>query len=152
MGMSNSKLLTVTLLLGLGFGGLLFFSIDNFAVYFFTPDEAFAQAANLSDRKIRIGGLVKAGSVTSRDLETQFTLTDLRSVDIAVSYHGVPPDMFKENSGVIVEGSISADGSQFTARELLVKHSQEYKAPSAEHPKIDPKLIEKSLLKGASRT
>ena len=48
-------------------------------VYFYTPSEAVAKAADLGKNTIKIGALVKSGSVQweARDLDLTFVLTDL---------------------------------------------------------------------------
>lgn len=117
-------------------------------VYFYTPIEAVAKAAELNEKTIKVGGMVRAGSVQN-DIakhEIQFVLSDLEKTDIKVTYLGVPPDMFRENQGVVVEGRIGPDGQSFQAKTLLVKHSEEYKKPDAAHP-MDKELLQKSLFK-----
>ena len=51
--------------------------------------------------------------------------------EISVRYTGAQPSMFREGIGVVVEGSMKSDGS-FEATTLMVKHSNEYKAPSGD--------------------
>ena len=123
-------------------------SINANSVYFFTPDEAVAQASDLQEKKIKVGGMVQPGSRdwTPKDLDLKFTLTDFKGHDIKVAYKGTPPDMFKEGSGVVVEGHIAQDGKSFVAQTLLVKHSEEYKKPDEGHS-YDKELIKESMLK-----
>ena len=123
-------------------------SLDNYTVYFYTPDEAYAQAATLQQEDIKVGGMVVPGSVEweAESLSLKFTISDLKGVDLRIHHTGTPPDMFKENQGVIVEGRIAADGSSFNARTLMVKHSEEYKVPGDQHL-LDKQLLEKSLFK-----
>jgi cytochrome c-type biogenesis protein CcmE len=54
--------------------------------------------------------------------------------------------MFKENSGVVVEGRIDAAGKKMVSQRLMVKHSEEYKKPDAHHS-VDKELLEKSIFK-----
>ena len=92
--------------------------------------------------------MVKAGSVQwdSTAVSLQFILSDLATTEISVSYKGSPPDMFKENAGVVVQGHISADGKMMKASKLMVKHSEEYKIPKDQHA-VDPELLKQSLFK-----
>ena len=115
-------------------------------VYFYTPTEAVAKATELNEKTIKIGGMVRAGSVqnNTEKHEVNFVLTDLDKIDIKVTYLGVPPDMFKENQGVVVEGKIDPAGQSFQAKTLLVKHSEEYKKPDGSHT-MDKELLQKSL-------
>ena len=121
---------------------------DNL-IYFYTPGEAYAKAADLSGQTIKVGGMVQAGTVkwTSATLDLAFTMTDLQGHDIAVSHHGTPPDMFKEGQGVVVEGRIEDAGRHMVSHNLMVKHSEEYKQ-AGDHTKMDKALLERSLFKG----
>lgn len=120
---------------------------DN-VVYFYTPQEAFAKAAEIDDKTIKVGGMVKTGTVDWKpeDLALNFIMTDMQGIDIAVSHKGTPPDMFKENAGVVVEGRIDAEGKKMVSQRLMVKHSEEYKTPDAQHS-VDKELLEKSMFK-----
>jgi cytochrome c-type biogenesis protein CcmE len=120
---------------------------DN-VVYFYTPQEAFAKAADNNDKTIKVGGMVKSGTVVWKpeDLALNFVMTDMQGVDIEVSHKGTPPDMFKENAGVVVEGRIESDGKKMVSQRLMVKHSEEYKTPDAQHS-VDKELLEKSIFK-----
>lgn len=120
---------------------------DN-VVYFYTPQEAFAKAADINDKTIKVGGMVKTGTVLWKpeELALNFVMTDMQGTDIEVSHKGTPPDMFKENAGVVVEGRIEADGKKIVSQRLMVKHSEEYKKPDAQHS-VDKELLEKSIFK-----
>jgi cytochrome c-type biogenesis protein CcmE len=135
----------VILVAGLAVSNLQFG--DN-VVYFYTPQEAFAKAADIDSKTIKVGGMVKAGTVVWKpeDLALNFVMTDMQGIDIEVSHKGTPPDMFKENSGVVVEGRIEPDGKKMVSQRLMVKHSEEYKKPDAMHS-VDKELLEKSIFK-----
>ena len=124
-----------------------FISMPETLVYFYTPDEAVAKASELDGKTVRVGGMVKLGTVDKQaELGiVKFTLWDMKTSELSVSYKGLPPDMFKENAGVVVEGRIEP-GNRMVARNLLVKHSEEYKKPT-EHASMDKALLEKSLFK-----
>jgi cytochrome c-type biogenesis protein CcmE len=131
-------------------GGLAVSSLqfgDN-TVYFYTPQEATAKAADISSKTIKVGGMVKAGTVQWKpeELALNFVMTDMQGIDIEVSHKGTPPDMFKEQAGVVVEGRIEADGKKMVSQRLMVKHSEEYKKPDAQHS-VDKELLEKSIFK-----
>lgn len=128
--------------------GMSFLQLGDNLVYFYTPGEAVAQAKALEAKTIKIGALVQAGSVkwNAEQLSLTFSLTDLQGHEIQVSHKGPPPDLFKDGQGVVAEGRIDADGKNFTATKLMVKHSEEYKKPNSENS-IDKQLLEKSLFK-----
>lgn len=120
---------------------------DN-VVYFYTPDEAQAKAMDIDSKTIKVGGMVKAGSVVWKpeELALDFVISDLKGHEIKIAHKGNPPDMFKENSGVVVEGRIAKDGTSMVSQKLMVKHSEEYKKPDAEHS-LDKQLMEHSMFK-----
>jgi cytochrome c-type biogenesis protein CcmE len=107
----------------------LFFVIKNFReniVFFYSPSE-LAQG-QINKKIIRIGGLVKEGSVKKIDaLNTEFVVTDL-ATEITVHYQGILPDLFRDKQGVVAKGSI-AEGGFFFSREILIKHDEKYMPP-----------------------
>jgi len=80
------------------------------------------------ERNFRVGGLVVDGSIEREDgsLEMQFRVTDQRC-EIAVTYTGVLPDLFREGQGVVAHGKMEDD--VFVADEILAKHDENYMAP-----------------------
>jgi cytochrome c-type biogenesis protein CcmE len=111
------------------FAWLLFGGLEKNIVFFLTPKELLAKGAEGVGVPVRLGGQVKPGSVKwdaqSRDL--RFTVTD-GSGEMAVQSTGAPPQMFRDGMGVIVEGRVG-EGGVFHASGLMVKHSNEYRAP-----------------------
>ena len=97
---------------------------------FYTPSELFA-AAQIPNSRIRIGGLVKHGSIESlaKDdkLAVQFVVTDLTQ-QIVVKYHGILPDLFRDGQGVIALGKLDANNI-FIAEQILAKHDEKYQPP-----------------------
>lgn len=121
---------------------------DNL-VYFYTPQEASAKAAELQEKSIKIGGMIMPGTVQwdAKSLDLAFTMTDLKGTDIAVTHKGVKPDMFKEGQGVVVEGKLDTSGKHMVASKLMVKHSEEYKKPGEDHGSMNKALLEESMFK-----
>ena len=100
-------------------------------VYFVTPAELQAEGAKAQGRAYRLGGMVVAKSV-QRDpqtLQLRFELTDGKS-SLPVHFKGIPPDLFAEGRGAVVEGTYR-DGV-FRASTIMAKHSEEYQAPSGQ--------------------
>ena len=128
--------------------GISFLQLKGNLVYFYTPSEAFAKGAEITNRTIRIGGMIKTGSKTwsPEKLDLRFTVTDYEGHEIKTSYSGTPPDLFKEGQGVVIEGNFNPDESSFVARKLMVKHSEEYQKPDAKHS-VDKELLKKSIFK-----
>ncbi len=123
-------------------------SMKSNTVFFYTTREAKEKLAEIVGKKVKIGGMVEEGSLAwdAKSLSLSFSISDLAGAKMRVSHQGTPPDMFKEGSGVIVEGHISQDGNFFTATSLMVKHSEEYKAPDGSHS-LNKKLVEQSIFK-----
>ncbi len=120
---------TIYALLGvvvLGLAGFFIFrSINSSLVYFILPSEYAANPDNYVGKRIRLGGVVEQNSISFNDksLELNFVVTDsIKSYK--VSHYGAPPQLFKENTGVVVEGKF-IDGN-FKSDEVLVKHSEVY--------------------------
>ena len=83
-----------------------------------------AQKAHAGQR-IRLGGLVVAGTVR-RDANgvTSFQVTD-GGVAVDVRYDGILPDLFREGQGVVAEGEWTP-GQPFLAERVLAKHDERY--------------------------
>ena len=116
-------------------GGLAFLALAAFIaltaledniVFFRSPSELAAQPAAIGEA-ILIGGLVREGSVTRDGLRADFQVTDLAH-DIAVSYEGMLPDLFREGQGVVAEGRFDGSGI-FRADTVLAKHDETYMPP-----------------------
>jgi cytochrome c-type biogenesis protein CcmE len=93
-------------------------------VFFYSPSEV-AQKAVAPGARLRIGGMVKTGSlVKSADQNVAFVLTDGAN-DLKVAYQGLLPDLFREGQGVVAEGVLAGPG-QMRAETILAKHDERY--------------------------
>ena len=128
-----------------------FLNLGGNLVYFYTPIEATAKAAELEGQNIKVGGMVKTDTVQwePEQLSLRFTMTDMNGHEINVAHKGTPPDMFKEGQGVVVEGRISGSGKDMVSHNLMVKHSEEYKKPD-DPRNMDTQLLQKSIFKNES--
>ena len=113
-------------------------SLEENVVYFFSPTELFNKEDISFNNKIRVGGLVKEGSIIKKQTSINFIVTDL-SNEIIVSYKGSLPNLFSEGKGVVVEGKLK-DKKYFIADKILAKHDENYMPP--EVSKILKKTIE----------
>jgi len=111
------------------FGWLLFGGLEKNVVFFLTPKELLAKGSAGVGVPVRLGGQVKPGSVKwdAKTLDLRFTVTD-GAREMSVRSAGAPPQMFRDGMGVIVEGRVGS-GGVFEATSLMVKHSNEYRAP-----------------------
>jgi cytochrome c-type biogenesis protein CcmE len=130
------------------FGYLAYGGVEENLVYFLTPMELVAKGEKAVDRPVRLGGQVVPGSVqwNADALDLRFRVTD-GSKEVLVHSTGAPPQMFRAGIGVVVEGKYSRSGV-FESHSLMVKHSNEYRAPTpgdSAHPaRLDKTLIRSS--------
>ena len=133
-----------TLIVGV-FAYLMIGGIGENLVWFLTPTELHAKGTAAYEEPVRLAGQVVPGSVKwdAHQLDLRFQLTD-GAQTIWVQSRKAPPQMFREGQGVVVEGTLSRAGV-FNSTNLMVKHSNEYKAPPPDHAK--PRELYKSLVK-----
>lgn len=104
-------------------------------VYFWTPTELLAKGPSAYGTAVRLGGMVVPGSVqwNAEARELRFRLSD-GDTTVLVESRGAPPQMFAEGIGVVVEG-VFTPAAVFRSHNVMVKHSNEYRAPPAgKHP------------------
>ena len=102
-------------------------SLEENVVYFLSPTEIYNKEGISFNKKIRVGGLVKEGSLTDNQTTVNFIVTDLKN-EIIVSYNGVLPNLFSEGKGVVAEGRLN-DKKYFVADKILAKHDENYMPP-----------------------
>ena len=117
-------------LIGAGLGvlglaaGLVLFALRDSIVFFNTPTD-IAEKHIAPGSRIRLGGLVKPGSLQRGDnLFVRFEVTDGHAT-LPVTYTGILPDLFREGQGVVTEGALDATGI-FRADSVLAKHDENY--------------------------
>ncbi|PNK60982.1 cytochrome c maturation protein CcmE [Psychrobacter sp. FDAARGOS_221] len=107
---------------------LVLYAMRQQTDYYFDPT-AIAAGEAPQDKRIRAGGMVVKDSVKrdpNNDLKVQFEITDFNA-KVPVSYQGILPDLFAENSGVVATGTMQGD--VFVASEVLAKHDENYMPP-----------------------
>ncbi|MGZ6299360.1 MAG: cytochrome c maturation protein CcmE [Candidatus Limnocylindria bacterium] len=107
---------------------LAFSSVGNALVYYLTPSELLARGSAEVGKTERLGGLVKTGSIHGEAPDLTFVLTD-GTTEISVHAATAPTRSFREGIGAVVEGELGADGV-FQASQVIVKHDENYVAPS----------------------
>jgi cytochrome c-type biogenesis protein CcmE len=103
--------------------GLALSALRDTIVFFHSPTE-IAEKKIEPGTRIRIGGLVKEGTLRRDGLEARFEVTD-GGASLPVVYSGVLPDLFREGQGVVAEGALLASGG-FRADTVLAKHDENY--------------------------
>lgn len=103
-------------------------ALKDEAAYFYTPADAKRDHVEVG-RAVRLGGMVQKGSIQRRadGVTIDFVVTD-NVETVPVRFTGIVPDLFKEDSGVVAEGSFQSDGS-FLATNILAKHDERYMPP-----------------------
>jgi len=102
---------------------------ENINLYF-SPTDIAAGKAPLN-RRIRVGGLVVAGSLTrGEELDVTFDVTD-NIESLTIRYDGILPDLFREGQGIIANGKLTESGV-VVADEVLAKHDEEYMPPEVQ--------------------
>ena len=144
MGIKGKKTAVIVSIL-LVAGALGYLALGNFGeniVYFVTPSEVRAFSPDRYQKKVRVGGMVVKDSVQTQEhpVGLTFELTD-GSATIPILFHGIPPDLFKEGQGAVVEGHWK-DGKTFVSSMIMAKHSEDYmpmelKRAGVELPKKD---------------
>lgn len=104
--------------------GLTLVALGHKTSYFYMPGE-LVEAAVAPGHRVRLGGLVEKGSlIRGAGTRVTFAVTDTdRSVKVV--FDGLLPDLFREEQGVITEGSFGDDGV-FVADSVLAKHDETY--------------------------
>ena len=107
---------------------LILYSLNSNLDYFFTPTEL--KDRNIpADKRIKVGGMFLSGSVERISSSISFVITDYEN-SIKVEYEGIVPDLFKEDSGVVVLGNLR--DRILYAEEVLAKHDENYMPPNIE--------------------
>lgn len=123
----KKRFIAIIILIALVGGGLglVLFALKQNINLFYTPTE-LTQHITQPEQHLRIGGYVKKNTVhySASGESVTFVITDQIN-DIAVSYHGVLPSLFREGQGVVVTGKLNTQ-HQFLADQVLAKHDEKY--------------------------
>lgn len=119
-------------------------ALKDEAAYFYTPSDAKKDHVE-PGRAVRLGGMVQKGSIRrlADGVTINFVVTD-NVETVPVRFKGIVPDLFKEDSGVVAEGSFQSDGS-FVATNILAKHDERYMPPQVSMK--NPEMHESESLK-----
>ncbi|PYQ26831.1 MAG: cytochrome c biogenesis protein CcmE [Acidobacteria bacterium] len=118
-------------------------SMSKNLVYYWTPVDLYRAGNKAYGATIRLGGMVTPGSIKKLGgTAVEFDVHDATQ-HVHVKTSSVPPQMFRANIGVVVEGTMLRDG-YFQSSRLMVSHNNEYKAPAKGHP-VDQKTLRKMM-------
>ena len=119
------NILLISLLSGSGVLMVLY-ALNTNLDYFYTPSEIISEKLP-SNKRVKVGGMVRAGSVTRSGEDISFVITDYEE-SISVQYKGIVPDLFKEGSGVVALGYM--ENNSLKAEKVLAKHDENYMPPA----------------------
>tara|TARA_B110000971_G_scaffold191379_1_gene202956 strand:- start:898 stop:1326 length:429 start_codon:yes stop_codon:yes gene_type:complete len=102
-------------------------SLNKNILYFSSPTEIRQREDILFNKAMRVGGMVKKGSIMINKKNIQFIVTDFKN-EILISYSGTVPNLFAEEKGVVAEGKLK-DKNFFIADRILAKHDENYMPP-----------------------
>ncbi len=103
--------------------GFLLVNLSASLVYYNTPAEVMELEP--SDDRLRLGGRVVPDSVIDEGEQVVFEVQDCDTA-ITVVHTGVPPQLFQEGIGVVLEGVWT--GTEFDSDTMLVKHDEQYRS------------------------
>jgi cytochrome c-type biogenesis protein CcmE len=129
---------------GAVFAYLSLSTVGENLVYYWSPSELKAEGSKAVGAVVRLGGLVEPGTIdrAADGLTLHFAVTDGEQ-SVPVYAQAVPPAMFREGIGVVLEGRLGEDGT-FNCNRLMVKHDNQYQAP-ADGEKPDMEKMMRSL-------
>lgn len=102
---------------------LIFVALRDQIVFFYSPSEVKERSIAVGT-PIRLGGLVKEGTWKKTGETSDFVVTD-GETEMPAHYVGLLPDLFREGQGVVIEGSVTSEGT-FAATNVLAKHDENY--------------------------
>jgi len=128
---------------GVAFAVIAASGINKNLIYYWTPSDLHGAGDKAYGATIRLGGMVAPGSI--KKLGGSAVEFDVRDATqrVHVRTSSVPPQMFRENIGVVVEGTM-VRGGWFQSSRLMVSHNNEYRPPAKGHP-VDKKELERLM-------
>ncbi len=131
------------LVAGIAFAVIAASGINQNLVYYWTPTDLTKAGDKAYGATIRLGGMVAPGSIQKQGgSAVAFEVYD-GGASVPVRTSTVPPQMFRENIGVVVEGTM-VRGGYFQSNRLMVSHNNEYKAPEKGHT-MDQQQLRKMI-------
>ena len=105
---------------------VVLYALNTNLDYFYTPSEIISEKLP-SNKRVKVGGMVREGSVIRNGEDISFVITDYEE-SISVQYKGIVPDLFKEGSGVVALGYL--ENNSLKAEKVLAKHDENYMPPA----------------------
>jgi cytochrome c-type biogenesis protein CcmE len=137
---------------GTAFALLTVGGIGKNLVYYWGPTELKNAGEKAIGATIRLGGLVADGSIRQGEGASgvEFDVVDRHGGLTHVKCRGVPPQLFRERIGVVVEGTMTRAG-HFEGHRLMISHGNDYRAPT-EAENVAVEELMRSVREGQGRT
>ena len=118
----------------LGLGCILWGLRHNMNL-FVTPSYLLQHHASLNHKPIRLGGKIKQGSIQVKDSTWIFQAYEPDQINsqVTVTFSGIPPSLFKEETWIIAEGVVQ--DQVILADRILAKHDENYQPPGMQGDK-----------------
>lgn len=107
--------------------GIAALALGRHADLFYTPELLIERGMPELGQRVRIGGFVEKGSLVYDEGATVlFTIIDGSEKSVPVAFEGIPPDLFREEQGVVATGKFDESYDLFVASDILAKHDENY--------------------------
>jgi cytochrome c-type biogenesis protein CcmE len=129
MSHKAAKLGITGLVLALAFGGLLYTSLGESAEYYKHVEEVMVSPQPWYGKKLQLHGFVAPKSWVQRpgSLEYRFKVQSNGQI-VQAYYTGILPDTFKEDSEVVLKGTLGPDGFHVNPDGVIAKCPSKYEA------------------------
>ncbi len=129
-------------------GFVLFNGLGEATLFFRPVDKAVAERAQLGTKRFTIEGLVVVGSVKRQDRSVSFQIEN-NGVTVAVDHAGIPPELFREDLPVVLDGRFTAatGAATFKSDRMMVKHGSDYVTKNPDRVKDYTKTSLKTSVK-----
>jgi cytochrome c-type biogenesis protein CcmE len=134
-GTSRRRLYIAGAVIVAALGFLVFRGLGNATVFFRTADEAVVQKSSLGTHRFRVEGVVVPGTVQQTGTRVNFAIEN-NGVRVPVVHQGDPPELFKPNIPVVLEGKWAGD--VYASDRIMVKHSSSYRVKNPQRVKDYP--------------
>lgn len=131
-----AKIGVTSLVLVLAFGGLLWSTLRDETEYYKHVDEVMADRAAWEGKKLQLHGFVQGQPLRARDsLDYRFVVQS-NGITVPAMYSGVVPDTFKQDSEVVLKGTLKGDGFHVDPNGVMAKCPSKYE-PKAAVPSVN---------------
>lgn len=95
-------------------------------------DDAVAARESLGDKRFRLQGVVRPGSITDAGADVHFEV-EYHCVVVPVEHEGTRPSLFKDGIPVVLEGAfVPGSDKTFASDRIIVRHTEEYRTDESE--------------------